>query len=80
MFCVQPFHYVRIATFTALTAENTVFMDIMTCGSCRRLLVTDIVVPSSQILVTLMINAVFSSETSVLTRATRRNFPEEGIP
>jgi hypothetical protein len=36
-------------------------------------------VPSSPILVTLMVEAVASSETSVLRRATRRNVPEDGI-
>jgi hypothetical protein len=39
--------------------------------SLRRLLVTDNVVPSSQILIALMMEALSSSETSVLTRATR---------
>jgi hypothetical protein len=43
------------------------------------LLVTANVVPSSPILVTLMMEAIRSFETSVLIRATRRNIPEDGI-
>jgi hypothetical protein len=48
-------------------------------SSLRSLLVTANVVPSSPILVNLMMDALSYSETSLLTRATRRNIPEDTI-
>jgi hypothetical protein len=44
-----------------------------------RLLVTANVVPSSPILVTLMMEALISPKTSLIIRATRRNIPEDAI-
>jgi hypothetical protein len=44
-----------------------------------RFLVTANVVPSSPILFTLMMEAIGSSDTSVLTRPTWHNIPEDGI-
>jgi hypothetical protein len=48
-------------------------------SSVNRLLVTANVVPSSPIPVTLEMEALRFSETSVLARSARRNIPEDGI-
>jgi hypothetical protein len=52
---------------------------VRTARCLLRLLVTADVVPSSPILVTLIMEALHSSVRSVLTRVTLRNIPEDSI-
>jgi hypothetical protein len=71
--------------------KNAVFWDVTPCGCCKSrlwaeriasiiMLVTTNFVPCSLISSTVMMEAIHSSKTSVLTRATRRHIPEDGIP
>jgi hypothetical protein len=74
-----------------VTMKHAVFWDVTPCGSCKnrryggalqsvlQLLVTAESVPRSLILFTLMMQAIHSSETSVLTRVLRHHIPEFGI-
>jgi hypothetical protein len=66
----------RIASIIRVTKFGE--LGTLTVTSNGNQLLVTANVPSSPILVTLMMEVIFSSETSVLTRATRRIIPGDG--
>jgi hypothetical protein len=63
---------------TDLSVKNAFFWEVFLRSEIR-LLVTANVVPSSPILVTLMMEGSYSFEISVLTGAIRFNIPEDDV-
>jgi hypothetical protein len=80
-FCVDV-ECVRSDVFTAVTMKNAVFWDVMPCGTCKNRGFGGTYLLNHQgdkYRQVKMMEAIHFSETLVLTTATRRNIPEDGI-
>jgi hypothetical protein len=72
-----PSNLRKLRGITSIHSINSIYYIFLPC--LLRVLVIANVVPSSPILVTLIMELIHSSETSFLTKATRRNIPEDGL-
>jgi hypothetical protein len=72
-------HMAVVRTDVSEEGSASIISHIVFLCSMRQLLVTANIVPSSLILITVMMEALHSTETLVLTRATWHNIPEDGI-
>jgi hypothetical protein len=70
---------VSIITVTRTGGLGTTLAVTSKRRTLRRLLVMSNIVPSTPVLVTVMIESLSSSEMSVLITATRRNIPEDAF-